>query len=115
MSNSVALIVSIVGLFLFIVAYACKVEYHFQYLKIFFPERLGQYKSRAHAQRKFMFAPDIDFQLFIPFFFEKDLIVKDQSEKIIRLKKRIRNSLLIIWFEVAFLVVVLLLRFNNVI
>jgi hypothetical protein len=115
MSRDAILIISVIGLLLFIVAYACKIEYHFQYLKIFFPERLGRYKSRAHAQRKFMFAPDIDFQLFIPFFFEKDLVVKDQDEKIVRLKKRIRNSLLIIWFEIAFLTVVLILRFNNVI
>jgi hypothetical protein len=110
MSREMVLIIFVTGFVLFIVAYICKIEYHFQYLKIFFPERLGQYKSRADAQRKFMFAPDIDFELLLPFFFEKDIPLNDQQRKIIRLKKRIKYSLLIVWIEVLVFNVILILR-----
>lgn len=104
--DTILLILAAIGALVAIIVYVCKVEYHFKYLKVFYPERLGRYKSRAHAQSKFFFAPDLDIELLLPFFVEKDGIPTDKIESITKLKRRIKNSLIIFWMT-AIIVMIL--------
>jgi hypothetical protein len=60
---------------------------------------------------QFFFAPDIDFELMIPFFFEKKEVPAGQTERINRLKRKIKNSLLTFWTTIALVLTGALIMF----
>src|SRR5688572_17725089 len=109
--DNLFLVLGIITTLVLLISYVCKIEYHFKYLKIFYPDRLGKYKSRTDAQLRFFFAPDIDFELMIPIFIEKDEVKADQKEILNRLKRKIKNSLLTFWTTIAAVLTVALIMF----
>ena len=82
-------IIPFVSIIIFGIFHFIKVENHFSYLKIVFPERLKKYNTYFDASNKFCFdIDDLKFIAFMPLFLRrrKDLELKNEPLKRLAIK-----------------------------
>jgi hypothetical protein len=97
--------------FILLILFALKIEYHFSYFKILYPDRLNKYSSFVDSQTRF--SPkitDIKIEAFLPYFTGRRKDLEKDNYKLNRLATKIITTCRLINLDLMIFIPILIIN-----